>query len=779
MKTIITTKIEYIPKKDEYVIVTTNIESEIKYVSSNNPDGAIMVVSDSMADLYTAARHYIEIETSLGVFNFKSMSEYNKNLIFLKHTSDEHDAAILIGKIATYFSKNINLMSFDDMVDSIRKNVMLSTICNTDTLEYIKSLLSSEINKYRKSIEDMLKVPQEIIGGSYVVEEYNDEFARKVINQRQKIFCLNDVPGCGKTTNGSLNIYKKAKEVGMHPIILTGKNSLAKSISCGDDYYLTVANASDSKRDSLEGVIGVSNTLLSGKLDALLGKCSLLIIEEIDDLFTHFHSTAAGKTLQDRAKSLEKFFELCKSVDLIVVSDAVCGNSIKTLSEETGFKVDVYTQSKPSRSAKKFIVHKSEAGVVSVVDRALEAGNTALVLADCSHNENYSHFNVLNEHFSNNVKTAKFDAAAIKSLGDTNLNDAITDSQCAIISPAINVGVSIYAIRDIISMICHGVQHPIQLIQFSQRYRPSCDINVSFKNNKPSHVSFNTVLSLELERENQESMITDAMISSYAKNKYVRILIERIIFENVLRSNFATNTLIIANMLGYEIEFATQDVAASKRTKKEMKLAADTALTKKINGASVAKKITEKQALVMSNNSNTLSDSEKNELYAYKIRAFYGEKQFNEGIMRFDNSGQGMKIISNLKFARGEHKENTAADSIKKKIINKLLSILSVDNAEFRNIITIEQINSAYEFLLNGVVVSNNRNIKVSSRLPSYAPSFKILKQKTTMINYVLSDMFDVKISTIQKRDSNRNFLREFVKTDRHEQAQLLYTEIK
>ncbi|GKR58675.1 hypothetical protein KAM476_35400 [Aeromonas caviae] len=177
------------------VIVTTNIDSEIKFVSGNNPDYSIVVVSDAIADLHSAARHYVEIETSLGVYNFKSMSKYNKNLILLKHTSDEVDAAFLIKEIAVYFSKNINLMSFDDMVNSIRKNVMLSTICNTDALEYIKSLLSSEINKYRKSIEDMLKVPQEIIGGSYVVEEYNDEFARKVINQRKKIFCLNDVPG--------------------------------------------------------------------------------------------------------------------------------------------------------------------------------------------------------------------------------------------------------------------------------------------------------------------------------------------------------------------------------------------------------------------------------------------------------------------------------------------------------------------------------------------------------------------------------------------------------
>ncbi|MGU5646804.1 hypothetical protein [Aeromonas caviae] len=167
MKTIITTKTEYIPKKGEHVIVTTNIDSEIKFVSGNNPDYSIVVVSDAIADLHSAARHYVEIETSLGVYNFKSMSKYNKNLILLKHTSDEVDAAFLIKEIAVYFSKNINLMSFDDMVNSIRKNVMLSTICNTDALEYIKSLLSSEINKYRKSIEDMLKVPQEIIGGSY------------------------------------------------------------------------------------------------------------------------------------------------------------------------------------------------------------------------------------------------------------------------------------------------------------------------------------------------------------------------------------------------------------------------------------------------------------------------------------------------------------------------------------------------------------------------------------------------------------------------------------
>lgn len=50
-------------------------------------------------------------------------------------------------------------------------------------------------------------------------------------------------------------------------------------------------------------------------------------------------------------------------------------------------------------------------------------------------------------------------AAELKSLGSTDVNKAYqVDCCCAVISPAINVGVSIIAPRDYIAMVCRGVQ---------------------------------------------------------------------------------------------------------------------------------------------------------------------------------------------------------------------------------------------------------------------------------------------------------------------------------
>lgn len=780
MRLVITRNEDYNVSSNDRLIISSDIEAEVKFLLEESEfSNSIVIASDSMVDLFFASKHGLRIETSQGEYDFKKLQTYKRNLVLLKHAKDEKTAIDLIHVLADYFAKNNTLMDDDSQIELIKEHALLVSVNNVDISEYIRSAVLSAKEKQYQYVFDLVSINPSFINKSEVVSGcYDHSFARKILSESKKIICLNDKPGSGKTVNGTLKILEEAKRLGLMPIVITGKKSLAKSISINETDYIELANSSDNVKDNLKSLVSVVNTLFSGKFDRLTKKCNILIIEELDDLMSHFKSLAAGKNLDERMKLLKKFLELCGKVDLIVVSDAICGNSVQVLAKQTGLKVDVYTQSECVVRKKTVIVHKSDERVISATSKALEEGNTALMLADCSNNQNHSFFNVMFETFSKIAKTSRFDAAEIKSLGSTDVNKAIADCSCAVISPAINVGVSIIAPRDYIAMVCHGVQNPIQIAQFMHRYRGECSINISLPRSKSVHQSFNTVLAMELENEQAESVISDQLIERYASDKYARILIDRIIYENNLRANFAVNTLIILKILGYDIEYAEATAKIDKRSKVALAEAEHRELARKISFALKSENLTKKQARSLLQNIHILTTEQKYTLYAHEIKSFYGSALFSEEIMQFDSSGKGRRILTHLQMVRDRNITYNAELSIIQKISDDILLKLGVQNGIFLGPVTKEQVLDAYVYIKDGNILSNGRSIKVSSRLNKHIEEFKFSKQQATMINYVLNSLFDVKISQTQNRDKNRNMLYEFKLGVRHNKAQEVYKQV-
>lgn len=697
-----------------------------------------------------------------------------------------------LGCLAPILSKKNAFMTRDEIEEKFKAHSPQFNIDSIPVYEYAIKKYYSHVNEIRRKIIDSISIRHEVIDKVHTVYEYDDAFANMVSSSNRKIFVLNDLPGSNKTVNGTKPIVRLAQQGGLYPVTVSGKRTTATAVTIDESvYYLNDIFEQAHERDSATALSGVVNTVYSAKFANIIEKSRFLVLEEVEDMMSHLQSSAAGNTLKERTKLLKALLSHCKKVNVIVVVDALCSGLIaETLKEITGFELIVCKQTKPKIVEKTFAIVKSEDQITESTRINIGLHGGTIVFSDCSNNHKSSHLNVLKNSLGPTKDVLAITADYFKDdksfVKMNTIEEEMKKYPCVLFSPVFCAGTSFVNNYSMFSAISHKTITPKQFIQTTQRVRKATEVNMSFTGSRNIITEPEYILLSILQRESSESELNKEYINEIMEDPYVNLLVKYIAQENYSRVHYENAVLFIAEYLGYKIrvvEEIAEVKSAGKKLLKENKTIEDERRTTAImNSHDISKSEAERYRKMM----NVLTQEQKDQLARYEINSFYAHPLTPE-LIAFDNAGQGQIIIRNISFVlQGNSKANTKAyEDIYRRIVRHVIKLFHNENLHCTPHITKSMVDEVYEFLVNGYVQSNDRNVHVNEFLRGYIPHFKILasKHKVLVDDFLkatfCTELLDNKIKVTNPKTKKQERVYSFKETEFFLKAMEYYNHIK
>lgn len=633
---------------------------------------------------------------------------------------------------------------------------------------------------FRKSLKRMFKESKAIARSFVVIEpsdkvkimsvgQYDDDFIEYVMSLKHRIVVLNDRPGAGKTERGTQKIIEFCKTNDSTVVTVTSKQLLAYAICKSEHDYKELSRMDNNAIEQIKWITAVPNTLYNGRFSSVIKKTKVLIIEEIEDLMSHFISKAAGNSIAQKAKLLRSFLEHCSHVDVIVIADAMCSPmSLRILMEKTGFDAIVYKQSQVNHTPKELrILPNDNLLHQEITDTLSISSNSSAIFCDASQVKTNDKLGIVYQLYSSKFKTmlissAYFDDGKIDKIEwMRSIDDNISQCQCAIFSPVINVGVSIKRKFNIVSLISHGTLSPVQIIQMSQRVRSAEIIYMVMVGPRPSYItSRDGILWSMIHTDKMENDTDlDECYSSLNNNPYVQILIDICEQDKRLRKNYNNNLVWIAKLLGFRVKWVGPNnlIYPLQNFKRQIRDSSNNAFIETVLSAN---NIDAKRSQFLRGQTKR-SYSEEAELMAYDIRSRTGGILTQELLEAYMGS-KSKRIFENyVTINTGKCGELNREQAIYQ-ILTQVLSKLGVNGRNFDSKISASQLKNAADYLGSGKIGVNGHSFDFHHVIQTECPYFKVSKQPLTMVNRFLTEMLDVKVvltndkTKIGQSDSNK-----------------------
>lgn len=785
------------PTQNETFITSFNFSNTIKEIQANHDGCTVCIIANhenAYSSIKTAEKFKTKIEINGEKLDFsKDFNQIDMHLQLFKYSTNAEQAASELNVLFEKYKKLIpKAMTQEQAIEIMRLHCPNVLIDGQAPENYLSREFKQIISCRYADIKEMISTDDIKL---LYLNEYDDCFASnvtqhclKVKNNEEngQIIILGDGCGRGKTKNGTKRIFEKAKKQGLHPIMASGKQAISFVFGENDDHYQRAKEASQEFRDEMKGLCVVVNSLFSGKFDKILHRCDLLILEEIEDTMSHLISTAAGKLLNDRAVMVEKLITLLRQSKTIVIADAACSKkTLNLLTEMTGYDVIKFKQTVKDCVKKELYIYPNEEHLVQEISDHLVNKRNAITFSDAGNNLSSGKFDTLFAAFSAVAPdTFRLDAAVLKQMDKTAfwgiMNEEMAKHQHVLCSPVITAGQSItnghFSLN---SFLGHQTILPTQAMQTIARNRTATAAHVSITGMRSLSTVFDVVLSNVLEMEATEDELSEAVLAKYKKNEFVKIIIDRMIFENKMRIDYTNTFLIICELMGYQIIRVPVDIDLKKRGQKALDAAKKEEQKRKIAGILSAEKITAAKAVRMQESINTLSVTEQHQLASYELRKFYG-LPLTESLILFDKGGYGRFQIDAMHVANGQRARSDKAQStLSGKIITTILEKLGVIDGAFTNHVTATQLHDAYDFIQKGTLKSNGRTIKVVDKLKSGVNDFRCSKFAKKSVNSLLDRLFSVSLQDTVKQTADKQRIYEFKLTPRHHELRDLYNEMR
>ncbi len=388
------------------------------------------------------------------------------------------------------------------------------------------------------------------------VSKYNSRY-KGFAQCREKLIVLNGSMGSRKT-HALREIYTKARDAGQFPIMVAGKRSIASNFFPADhaDHYKAVS------KEGAQGLVGVINTLASHKHDGDRKRCKVLLIDEVEDLFSHMSTGTLGSSYEHRVIAMDRLASLIRCAEKVVVADAMITDaSIEKLSKMAGEQAMIIKADGSTGVGIK-VVRESE--VIALAREDMAAGKKVAVFCDYRAEKFADVAHSIREKSGKEVIeiTAKYLEEQGKSLDD--IEEILEASDAAIISPVINAGASIeMQDYDRVYVLAGRTLAPTSVLQSVRRFRAAKTAYLAFRGGRSEQriTDARSIIFDQVKRD-AESPIDE--LAKLFDTKSGRFLAQHAARRNAQFQSFKQTLLIAAEQMGFTVEQTELSAAQRK-----------------------------------------------------------------------------------------------------------------------------------------------------------------------------------------------------------------------
>ncbi|WP_430416845.1 AAA family ATPase [Marinobacter adhaerens] len=481
--------------------------------------------------LELSVAHNLSVQLSSGdSYSTEKTSSIDKvlRLLALSNNSVDRSKAkqIICSLMAKYWQVELSNHYFEDLLKKLPKDISNAVQISVQKRE-------SEVSSFHSLTRNSERV---------------DSYERcwgKILDSNNRLVILNGGMGTFKTTT-LRSVYTHYREKGKFPILLTAKRTIAGNFFSEDheDHYF-------SENTERQGLIGVVNTLARHKHEKEREQCKVLLIDEVQDLFDHVSAGSLGKTYEDRVRVNHTISSLIKSVDKVVVADAmITQKTLDWLEYLINSPASILNVEVPNELS---INITTENQILGAVKKDLKIGKKVALFCDYraeKFSEIYSAFASDQEIKAIAVNATYFDGIGVNS---QSIEKALKDSDFAIISPVINSGVSIeLSDYERVYVLAGQTLSPTACLQSIRRFRCAKEACVAFRPGSASKritEAFPYIL---------RSVILDANdpvqeAEQYYETPSARFLAEHAAHANRQFKDFRQTFIIAAKQMGFEV----------------------------------------------------------------------------------------------------------------------------------------------------------------------------------------------------------------------------------
>ncbi|SOB75371.1 hypothetical protein SAMN04488490_0954 [Marinobacter sp. LV10R510-11A] len=570
-----------------------------------------------------------------------------------------------------------------DMANRVRDRVLDN---GSSPLAGVVAVFRDMLQIERQRAEDMAMVNQQNPHANFFTgsnEEINE------IIKLGGLVLINSGLGAGKTKENLLPAFEEACTRKVSPLFVSPRRSQIAPMK-GDPRHYTNAGP---EGFSAPGVVGVSNSVIGlPAFEWHRENTKMVIVDEFEQMLTHNASNAIGRgKLTERAAITAGTIEAIKKAaqdGTAVLADALLSDyTVTKLSKALGMTVTVATKTH-CNFAHNINLHPTKAALIATAQAMLEIGKNILVISDESHNPRKDDlegtFNTLNKSATGESITldGDFFGNAEKSYFVSNLDLNLKSYQLVVASTVLSSGVSIESDHfDAVFVIAAGTVLPTEVIQSTRRVRKLKETHLVFTTHKRKRTnSVGLVFALMASKDlsdnddyNQENL--DKLWATSG----VQDVVERVAYENGMRTNYNNRTLMMAEALGFTIKRMSANEADEIRAKAAMKEGNEEAENARIDRILTAEDISREQADER-RKSDQMSRGQEYQIENYELREFYKTNTLDVDLIKADKSGRQRKQIAGLRMGVESAVRNLSAfDANKRKVIRKLMAVLDAD----------------------------------------------------------------------------------------------------
>jgi hypothetical protein len=520
----------------------------------------------------------------------------------------------------------------------------------------------------------------------------SNEEINEVIRQGGLVL-INSSPGAGKTKENLRPAFDEACARNESPLFISPRRSQIAPMKSDPRHY---SNAGP-EGFSAPGVVGVSNSVIGlPAFEEHRESTKLVIVDEFEQLMTHNASDAIGRgKLKDRAAITDGTMQAIRRTaqnGTAVLADAFLSDyTVTKLSQALGMKVTVATKTH-SAFAHNINLHPTKAALVATAQAMLESGKNILVIDDESHNLKSDKlegtFNTLKKSATGESIILDGDFFGNPDHSDfvSNLDRSLEDYQLVVASTVLSSGVSIESNHfDAVFVIAAGTVLPTEVIQSMRRVRNLTETHLAFVTRKSSRNTNNPgfVFALMASKDlSDDDEYNQETLDKLWATSGVQDVVERVSYENGMRTNYSNRTLMMAEALGFTIQRMSANEADEIRAKQAIKEGNEEADSAMIERILSAYQINKDQANDR-RNSKQMTKGHEYQVENYELREFYKTSTLDADLVKADKGKKQRNQITCLRLGvESEVRSLSAFDATRRKVIRKLMNTLDIDLAE-------------------------------------------------------------------------------------------------
>lgn len=664
-------------------------------------------------------------------------------------------------------------MNLDDLNMMINKNVSKEK----------SAILISRINKEIEEKTGFIKTATSITNKNveYIDIDYSDKRLVKLL-MRKGIHALVGGTGTGKTSKALLPVFEKASNKNMYPIFVNSSRALAKSMLDSNDsrFYMSEKHAENA-------VLGVALKIFTDKsFETIREKSSVLIMDEVEDVFDLLTSEIAGNNLQERININDKLDQQIQKSDTVIISDAFTSDEslARIIKNANGKKVFVYRQT--SKFKKPVVRVMTKPMCIAKAMESLSSNKKIGVFCDAKHQadsklnalvntikESEGIYKLVDSTLIDTPKTiARYtliDGAFMNSENAEQLADTkqfASDNQAIIYNSAAKNGLSIIDENyKEVFLFSHATVSPNDLIQASHRFRNVEKINICFIASRVKNDTNADSVKIGLIHSELTDEFCNTKFDELRKNSVLSSIASRIAFKNKLRTNYEFSVLNMFESCGYEIQYLTISNKKIRSAKRAILAGAKEEKDTRYSNIKSAEKITCSEAQAIRIKSEETSMQNKFALESHDLRTFYRINEIDDYILDFDKSGQGRRFIKNMMLARDtlkiDERNISISDKFKIKLIHKFFEITGTSTGDcmYSN----ERSDAFNKYVLNETIKIGNRTMKASTVFKNAFSNSSISRKRTmNTVASVLKNEFGIQaVKTSSRKKGNWIYIAE------------------